>query len=124
MKVLHITVLVLFAALFVACPSEKKDDSAANAIIVALSGSGNCTAPTFVESAASLSAGQSQYSTQCSGCHGATGGGGAGVALTGYSNRATYQTAAAKIHCTMPLGNPTACQNDCARDVAKYIRTL
>lgn len=124
MRVSCIAVLALVIGLSTACSTEKKDDSSSVLAVLAGSSGANCTAPTFVESAASTSAGQTQFNNQCTGCHGATGSGGSGPSLVGYKNRATYQTAAAKVHCTMPLGNPNACINDCARDVAAYIRTL
>lgn len=122
---LSLGAVVFLGSLLAGCKSEKNDDGAAAAAYGAyLISTAACqsSAPAFSESAANQASGQTQYGSLCSACHGAAGGGGQGPALSGYASRSTFQSAAVKIHCTMPLGNSGACVHDCARDIARYIR--
>ena len=72
---------------------------------------------------ADLVDGRTQYDAQCRSCHGPTGQGGVGPAMTAPTcpSCASTDTLIARIHGTMPMGNPAACRDDCARDVAHYI---
>ena len=72
----------------------------------------------------SIDAGRNQYNLRCARCHGATGGGGIGPALT-TSNFNTFTFLQQKIDLTMPQDFPGNCvdggSQTCATDVANYV---
>ncbi len=79
-----------------------------------------------VPASANLTSGQDSYDTLCVDCHLADGTGRGGVnditkedpaAMTGY----TFASLQAKINDTMPAGNATACEGDCAANAAAMI---
>ncbi|OUS28649.1 hypothetical protein A9Q99_11595 [Gammaproteobacteria bacterium 45_16_T64] len=63
--------------------------------------------------------GENEYSANCAGCHGAEGQGGVGPALNDVAY--TLEELIDTIDSTMPPSNPSACEGDCAEDVAEYI---
>jgi len=69
-----------------------------------------------------VAAGQEIYNVQCAACHGPTGAGiGSFPALNTPRDVATMT---AFIASDMPFGDPNACDEDCANDVASYIQTF
>lgn len=66
--------------------------------------------------------GQALYTSatlNCSGCHGATGGGPLPITVSKF----TQESLASKIHSDMPSGSASACVDECADDIAAYIMT-
>ncbi len=63
-----------------------------------------------------------RYTQQCSGCHGSAGGGtSTAPALKACANCASRATLLAYIRDTMPIGQPAACDSNCAALMADYI---
>ena len=73
---------------------------------------------------ATLQRGAQRYAQQCASCHGGSGQGGVGPALTNTTSCpscASFDSLWPRIRDTMPMSNPGACDESCARDVAAYI---
>lgn len=69
--------------------------------------------------AASIARGAAIYPSMCGGCHGNQGQGGrGGPSLT---DDVPFDDLATTIELTMPRGNPSACERECAEDVARFI---
>ncbi len=67
--------------------------------------------------------GETLYEDMCSGCHGDKGTGGVSIDATKSAYGDDNQTLADFIHDNMPRGNATSCVDDCAADIAAYIRS-
>lgn len=64
--------------------------------------------------------GEEIYAAQCATCHGDNGNGNFPL----FENAIDYESIADITHRTMPFGNATQCEDDCANDVAAYLVTL
>ncbi|RMF18585.1 MAG: DUF1588 domain-containing protein, partial [Gammaproteobacteria bacterium] len=83
-----------------------------------------CDNPTAIQSTASVVSGEGQalYGAQCESCHGSTGEGTAsGPSLVGCTSCSDADTLTNRIATTMPTGDTTQCDVDCASKVADYI---
>lgn len=76
----------------------------------------------IVSAEISVFAGKASYEQLCAKCHGADGlGGSIGIKLRGCGVCNSVVTLTAKISAAMPFGNPSACVDSCASDIADYI---
>ncbi len=66
--------------------------------------------------------GRDTYKNQCSVCHGETGQGGLGPKLVGCKNCSSLESLVGVIERTMPLNRASACNNECANDIAAFIQ--
>jgi cytochrome c553 len=114
----RLSILMLVSFVLVGCGgSEKKNTNTPTS--TGASSSASSLLP------ASVTRGETEYTTKCVGCHGVKGIGGTATAING--TKATYgaksQTLADYIDEFMPKGAPQNCKGQCAVDIAAYIKS-